>query len=120
MSEMKPTGGKWFVVPYGRTGVGHIVCVLNSMHKVCADEPVGNDSADDASLIAEAGTVHHEIGLTPRQLVERVKELEGALRDLSSAFMAHTRWNGDPPAEVAQARAALSKSLPNTVAETPT
>lgn len=53
------------------------------------------------------------------QLVERVKELEGALRDLSSAFMVHTRWNGDPPAEVAQARSAISKPLPNTVAETP-
>ena len=71
----------------------------------------------NARLIAEAGTVHHETGLTPRQLVERVKELEEALRNLSSVFMVHTFWDGDPPAEIAQARAALSKSIPNTVAE---
>jgi hypothetical protein len=135
MSEaIKPTGGKWFVVPYGRTGVGHIVCVLNSMHKVCADEPVGNDSADDALLIAEAGTVHHETGLTPRQLVERVKELEGALRmyedvrdDMFSFFLSNgifNQWGKRYDCSSLnnahlQASAALSKSLPNTVVETP-
>lgn len=33
----------------------------------------------NARLIAEAGTVAHETGLTPRQLAERCKELETAL-----------------------------------------
>ncbi|GEM_PF-4057446 len=32
-------------------------------------------------LIAEAGTVHHETGLTPRQLVDRMKAVESAMRD---------------------------------------
>lgn len=36
----------------------------------------GEASAD---LIAEAGTVFHTTGMTPMQLVERVKELEGVL-----------------------------------------
>lgn len=40
----------------------------------------------DALLIAEAGTVHHETGLTPRQLVERVKELAEVLRGLDEAY----------------------------------
>lgn len=54
----------------------------------------GEASAD---LIAEAGTVHHETGLTPRQLVERVKELEKALSAYESAragLFSHTLSNG--------------------------
>lgn len=42
----------------------------------------------NARLIAEAGTVAHETGLTPRQLAERCKELETALR-LAAAQLAH-------------------------------
>jgi hypothetical protein len=80
----------------------------------------GEASAD---LIAEAGTVHHETGLTPRQLVEqrdalveRVKELERALQQIATSAEAtycNVAWVAK------HARAALSKSLPNTVAETP-
>lgn len=32
-------------------------------------------------LIAEAGTVHHETGLTPRQMADRMKAVESAMRD---------------------------------------
>jgi hypothetical protein len=35
---------------------------------------------DNAALIAEAGTVCHETGLTPRQLAEQPKELMEALQ----------------------------------------
>lgn len=66
------------------------------------------DMQANAALIAEAGTVHHETGLTPRQLVEQRDALAETLQKLASAFMSHTRWNGDPPAEVAEARAALA------------
>jgi hypothetical protein len=38
----------------------------------------------DAALIAEAGTILHETGLTPRQLAERCKELEGVLTFVQS------------------------------------
>lgn len=34
-----------------------------------------------ASLFAEAGNVLHETGLTPRQLVDRMKAVESAMRD---------------------------------------
>ena len=68
-------------------------------------------------LIAEAGTVHHETGLTPRQLVERVKELEEALNGVllmgrgTSGRIIVEGWQEEV------LRTALSKSLPNTVAE---
>ncbi|WP_336695672.1 hypothetical protein [Delftia acidovorans] len=39
------------------------------------------DMQANAALIAEAGTVHHETGLTPRQLVDRMKAVESAMRD---------------------------------------
>ena len=76
----------------------------------------------DCRLIAEAGTVHHETGLTPRKLVEQARKLEEALRNLddyvcnnlSSDYPTGVDVNG---AEFKAARAALSKSLPNTVAE---
>ena len=35
----------------------------------------------NAALIAEAGTVHHETGLTPRQMADRMKAVESAMRD---------------------------------------
>jgi hypothetical protein len=37
------------------------------------------EAVANANLIAEAFTVAHETGLTPRQLAERCKELEAAL-----------------------------------------
>lgn len=41
---------------------------------------LGENDEANAALIAEAGTVANETGLTPRQLAERVVELEGLLR----------------------------------------
>jgi hypothetical protein len=41
--------------------------------------PRGPKGEAHAALVAEAGTVAHETGLTPRQLAERCKELEAAL-----------------------------------------
>ena len=114
MSEAKPTPGPWFVVPYGRTGVGHLACVLNSMHKVCADVPVSTNSEADASLIAEAGTVYGATGLTPSQLVERVKELEEALSKLAKSYERVMQFGAPPPDALKAARAALSKARPNT------
>jgi hypothetical protein len=40
----------------------------------------GTNGEANAMLIAEAGTVHHETGLTPRQLAEQRKELFEALK----------------------------------------
>jgi hypothetical protein len=40
----------------------------------------------NARLIAEAGTVYHETGLTPRQLAEQRAELLEALEECRSVF----------------------------------
>lgn len=124
MSEaIKPTPGEW------RIDSGTFVYALNEQgyNRFCAHVQPGNSAPMErtsveeleavAALIADAGNTYNATGLTPRQLVERLKELEEALRDLSGAFMVHTRWSGEPLNEVERARAALSKSLPNTVAE---
>ncbi|SDZ53723.1 hypothetical protein [Delftia lacustris] len=44
------------------------------------------DMQANAALIAEAGTVHHETGLTPRQLVEQRNALVAALAGLDEAY----------------------------------
>ena len=44
------------------------------------------DMQANAALIAEAGTVHHETGLTPRQLVEQRDALAAALAGLDEAY----------------------------------
>ena len=43
---------------------------------------LGENDEANAALIAEAGTVANETGLTPRQLAERIVELEAALLGL--------------------------------------
>lgn len=40
----------------------------------------------DAALIAEAGTVLHETGLTPRELAERLETLMAAAVDVTTAM----------------------------------
>ncbi len=117
MSEMKPTPGPWEL--WGDADPSQ---VISSPAGFVAQTLGSNDEAN-ARLIAEAGTVFHETQCTPRQLVVRVKELEGALR----CYMDAIHYAQDKKALMAaikdaddKARAALSKSLPNTVAETPT
>ena len=119
MSEaIKPTPGPWRIDTF-------LGCLTGADSKV-----IGGHA--DLTLCAEAGTVFHETQCTPRQLVERVQELEGALRAYESAragLFSHTLSNGvfnawgkayDCSALNAahlQARAALSKALPNAAAK---
>jgi hypothetical protein len=71
------------------------------------------DMQANAALIAEAGTVHHETGLTPRQLVEQrdalAEALEGCSRDLADVT---EHLNPHPESVIgknlAKARAALA------------
>ena len=135
MSEaIKPTPGVWNWDsdpikgdPLGR--VRYRVVTIGKTITQCYYSSSDEHAKDDTRLIAEAGTVFHETGLTPRQLVERVKELGEALRVLVAAedridnlpvcpntytqesvkFQLHDAMTA--------ARAALSKALPNTVAE---
>ncbi|MFG5780241.1 hypothetical protein ACFIQF_24590 [Comamonas sp. J-3] len=43
----------------------------------------------NARLIAEAGTVHHESGLSPRELLERGKAMESALQHCEQMLMSY-------------------------------
>lgn len=75
-----------------------------------------------ADLIADAGTVFNTTGLTPSQLVERVKELEEALQAAVDCGMVPKSSAADGGASKYSAqvlvadriRAALSKARPNT------
>lgn len=114
MGEMKPTPGEWrakqlggyenpgWVILWPDKGGAH-------MRRI---DYQGNFTESDSRLIAEAGTVFHNTGLSPVQLVELVKELRAAL-----CLMVRTH---DEPAEsllqevkeqqwLDRARAALAK-----------
>lgn len=65
------------------------------------------DMQANAALIAEAGTVHHETGLTPRQLVEQ----RDALAEVVANVVAYFDAPGDgcfSDTQLEQARAALA------------
>jgi hypothetical protein len=63
----------------------------------------------NAELIAEAFTVAHETGLTPRQLAERCKELEAALK-VAQSCLASTTCDSLYDNAKAMISAALSKT----------
>lgn len=80
MAQIKPTPtpGPWFSTPtIGK--YGH-VSSSNTLGADCGGDiavvwGVKGNAEADARLIAEAGTVAHETGLTPRQLAEQRAEL---------------------------------------------
>ena len=122
MSEaIKPTPGPWVMTEgkciyiNARVDGKRRFILQRSTGEGCGINVEAEQVRADCRLIAEAGTVHHETGLTPRQLVERVKELEEALQGLASALSPEIHGSPNSPLEIA--RAALSKALPNTVAE---
>lgn len=74
---------------------------------------IGWDNPNDAALIAEAGTIAHENGLSPRQLAEQRAELLEALkRTLSwlTSYPGGGTMGKDGPYE--QARAAIANASP--------
>lgn len=83
----------------------------NEIALVISATPTGDvcRSKVSATLIAEAGTVAHETGLTPRQLAEQRAELLAALKLLSAE-----EWrDDDDPILISareQARAAIAKA----------
>lgn len=84
MSEaIKPTPGPWFV---GSSGAFKVASVTNAT-AIYSDHPPSEKAIwSDAKLIAEAGTVHHETGLTPRQLVEQRDALAKVVADVVAYF----------------------------------
>lgn len=99
MGEMKPTPGEWFCgdwIPADHNTAGWV--------EVWTVDAEGNrslpfvsckhfDAGDNARLIAEAGTVFHNTGLSPVQLVEMVRELRTALQDAEEYISGHTPTN---------------------------
>lgn len=78
MSEFKPTEGPWFEDEYGR--------IQHDKHESVVIEGVAlggrstTETRSNKRLLLEAGTVYHEIGLTPRQLAVQRDELLEALK----------------------------------------
>lgn len=61
----------------------------------------------DAKLIAEAGNVYHESGLTPRELMDELKELRRVFAETARMYDRIGKTEGQYVA--AEIRAALSK-----------
>ncbi len=122
MGEMKPTPGPWYAknqVVYtdampkrfwgdAKQYSGPYIVMQTGLYS----SPDDATTYANARLVAEAGTVFHNTGLSPVQLVEMVKELKAAL-----CLMVRTH---DEPAEsllqevkeqqwLDRARAALAK-----------
>lgn len=94
MSEMKPTPGPWEATCSNENGYypewfirvpGEPPVISYEIAKITSYRPDGTDESD-ARLIAEAGTVFHNTGLSPVQLVEMVKELQSVTRRLMRSF----------------------------------
>ncbi len=77
----KPTAGPWIASPYSSVvGIAisahpdpskNTMIIAGTMQAGSKEEAEAN-----ADLIAEAGTVYHETGMTPRQLAEKLCEID--------------------------------------------
>ena len=120
MSEAKPTEGEWllelapdggwciFVEPTFDMGTHRTIASRGQWpHNIA-------ESHANAALLHDAGTVFNTTGLTPSQLVGRVKELEELL---NGVLLMDRMYSGRIVIEGWQEevlRAALSKARPNT------
>jgi len=75
------TPGEWKITPFENRGY-LILCNNEPLAHVKHIHEDVEDKAN-AKLIAEAGTVTNECGLTPRQLLEQRNELLEALKEIS-------------------------------------
>ena len=127
--ELEVTPGPWHVEAHSR-GAGHInvtgprllprprfgpVAAAYTNLAGPMDDSCVAEMAANARLIAEAGTVLHETGLTPRQLAEQRAALLEALAGLVSAvsWERHGKcrspgWPGPPPKVLEALESALA------------
>lgn len=73
--KAKPTPGKWEIA--GKDGDSHVICAKDKHGKRRTLAHAYTEG--DAELIAEAGTVYHETGLTPREILAQRDRLARAL-----------------------------------------
>lgn len=124
MSEaIKPTPGEWlvvaktFVYALNEDGYNRFDAQMQPGNIARAERTSVEELAANAALIADAGNTYNTTGLTPRQLVERVKELEELLNGVllmgrgTSGRIIVEGWQEEV------LRAALSKALPNAAAK---
>lgn len=116
MSEMKPTPGEWLAGIYEDGGFD--VLVKEQGHDggditLCSRMPYTSRAAEmhsNARLIAEAGTVFHNTGLSPMQLVEQRDELLDALQGMVDFYRPGAWGSGENRRDALDAaRAALAK-----------
>lgn len=108
MAQSKPTRelGPWNYAPIRRGFLNYATGELSEMkpagYAITAAEPKmfggtrileADISEDHAHLIAEAGTVYHETGLTPRQLAEQRAELLAALKECRTSIVGYAITN---------------------------
>lgn len=114
MGEAKPTPGVW---KFRDDEVWLIAIDGVSVMGDAEYYPWVPPNKADWLLFVDAGNTYNTTGLTPSQLVERVKELEGALsgllEEVDLAGLGNAKDFGWPRVTSA-ARAALSKARPNT------
>jgi hypothetical protein len=92
------TPGPWFACkPEGSNGYWYVGTHRAERDDVCVLYTQDNIEAN-ARLIAEAGTVATETGLTPRQLADQRKELLEALQLVLDCDYDSERKIGDVPA----------------------
>lgn len=101
MSEVKakPTPGPWVPdpSPCGEMDVSAGIFKNGRYeHSIiggcgCCGSPTGVDDSAQSNanleMICEAGTVHHETGMTPRELVARCSAMEAALQHCEQMLM---------------------------------
>jgi hypothetical protein len=87
-TKAKPTPGEWMTEAEYRDGSPYVIYAPGSikiadLRESGAEAPETDDEFDaNANLIAEAGTVYHETGLTPRQLLDQRNALWDAVENI--------------------------------------
>ena len=123
MGEMKPTPGPWTVLPEEddrdyirirgvRLGERYKIANVHMPKLMTTDslrEREDAESRANARLIAEAGTVFHNTGLSPVQLVEQRDELMAALKACAAVCAGETVNKRGLVSALEQARTALAK-----------
>jgi hypothetical protein len=80
-----------------KTGIADI-CIRRGIYEGTSNEEMAN-----AQLIAEAGTVFHETGLSPRQLADQCRDMYAALLECEALVREY-------PFVLRQVRAAIAES----------
>jgi hypothetical protein len=112
--QARPSPGPWSINTSGMNSTVYLLLdragrVIGFPHRDIGGKQE-HEFAANAALIAEAGTVFHETGLTPRQLAEQRAELLAALIAIRDAGRDWHGWHEMYYDAIELARAALAKA----------